>query len=95
MAEKQNRFTRAVVRTLERTEILENKVPSAQKQVPFMQERVSKQSMLSRMRNMNRTQLRQLSEQDRREYIDAVGIDRVMEQIKADGTPRFPIVGAE
>ena len=95
MPEKQNRFTRAVVRTLERTEILENKVPSAQKQVPFMQERVSKQSMLSRMRNMNRTQLRQLSEQDRREYIDAVGIDRVMEQIKADGTPRFPIVGAE
>ena len=95
MAEKQNRFTRAVLRTLERTEILEKKAPSAQKQVPFMQERVSKQSMLSRMRKMNRMQLSQLTEQERREYVEAVGIDRVVEQIKSDGTPRFPTFGAE
>jgi len=95
MAEKQNRFTRAVVRTLERTDVLENKAPTAQKQVPFMQERVSKQSMINRMRTMNKMQLRQMTEEARREYIEEVGISRVMKQLKEDGASRFPSMGEQ
>jgi 8-oxo-dGTP pyrophosphatase MutT (NUDIX family) len=89
MAEKQNRFTRAVVRTLERTDVLENKAPTMQKQVPFMQ------SMINRMRTMNKMQLRQMSEAARREYIEEVGISRVMKQLKDDGVPRFPSMGEQ
>ena len=89
MAENQNRFTRAVVRTLERTDVLENKAPTAQKQVPFMQERVSKKAMMRRMEDMNSEQLMQVSEQDRRDYIELFGLDHVAAQLKANGRPRF------
>ena len=95
MPENQNRFTRAVVRTLERTDVLENKVPTVQKQVPFMQERVSKQSMINRMRTMNKMQLRQMTEEARREYIEEVGISRGMKQLKEDGASRFPSIGEQ
>lgn len=53
--------------------------------VPFMQERVSRRTALARMPHLTRQDLLGMTPEQRKELVDAVGVDEVMKVIRRGG----------